>query len=54
MGKLRVREYLPDFRDLHVYGGVLLVAVGAGAMWGWPAGVALIGTALVYLGIRGV
>jgi hypothetical protein len=45
-----VRAVLPDFRDLHVYGGGLLIAIG---LWTWwrPGGFIVFGGLLVYLGL---
>lgn len=46
-----VRPLLPDLRDVHVYGGGLLLAIGAEAAWpslGWMVA----GGLLLYLGIR--
>lgn len=47
--KLNVRPYMPSLRDLHLYGGALLVAVGA---WLYDPRLALgvVGVYLVYLG----
>ena len=47
----RLVPFLPSLRDLHVYGGGILVAVGAGNMWA-PLGPAVFGILLVYLGLR--
>lgn len=41
---------LPDVRDFHIYGGLLLVAVGLTGAFGWW-GVAVPGAALFYLGV---
>ncbi|MFW6331497.1 MAG: hypothetical protein ACOC3J_07215 [Gemmatimonadota bacterium] len=46
-----LRPLLPDFRDLHVYGGGALVTVGA--WWVYPpAGLIVGGALLIYLGLR--
>ena len=45
----RLRPLLPDARDLHVYGGGLLVALGAG-MYSPAAGLMVFGALLLYLG----
>jgi len=42
---------LPDARDLHVYGGGLLVALGAWMTYP-PAAPAVFGALLLYLGLR--
>ena len=47
----RLRPVLPDFRDVHVYFGGLLLAVGAGIAW-QPAGPMVAGALLLYLGLR--
>jgi hypothetical protein len=46
----RLLRLLPDFRDVHVYGGGLLIAIG---MWTWwrPGGFIVFGCLLVYLGL---
>lgn len=47
----RLRPALPSFRDLHVYGGGALVALGAWlSPWPWLAPV-VFGLLLLYLGI---
>ncbi len=47
----RLRALLPDFRDLHVYGGGLLAGYG---LWSWHhwLGYAAGGALLVALGLR--
>lgn len=47
----RAWSVLPSFRDLHVYGGLVLMAVGA-AMAYRPAGYFLAGLVLLWLGLR--
>lgn len=47
----RLRPALPDARDVHVYGGGVLVALGAWMAWP-PAAPTLLGLLLVYLGLR--
>ena len=47
---LALRDALPDARDLHVYGGGALVAVGAWLAYR-PAGWILGGILLLYLGL---
>ena len=47
----RILDLLPDLQDLHVYGGGLLVAIGAGLAYP-PAGPFAFGLVLLYLGIR--
>lgn len=46
-----VKVVLPDLRDVHVYGGGALVAIGA---WLWfpPAAPIVFGALLLYLGLR--
>lgn len=47
----RLRPALPDLRDLHVYGGVALMAAGLAQIapaLGWVAA----GAILLYLGLR--
>lgn len=46
-----LRGIAPDFRDVHVYGGAVMIAVGAG-MWFPPAAPMLFGAVLLYLGLR--
>ena len=46
-----VRGVAPSFRDLHVYGGGALVAVGVALAWP-PGGWIAFGVLLVYLGLR--
>ena len=48
---LKLRPFLPDVRDLHVYGGGILVAVGAWIILP-GAGLVVFGALLVYLGLR--
>jgi hypothetical protein len=48
---MRLRSILPDARDLHVYGGGALVAVGAWIILP-GAGLVAFGALLVYLGLR--
>lgn len=48
---LRIGPFLPDFKDVHVYLGGLLLAVGAGSAWS-PAGPMVAGAFLLYLGLR--
>lgn len=45
-----LRPYLPDFRDLHVYGGGLLLAGGAWAIYP-PAGPMAFGCLLLVIGL---
>lgn len=45
-----VRPALPSLRDLHVYGGGLLLAVGAGMAWR-PGAPLVLGAMLVFLGL---
>lgn len=47
----RVRPALPGPRDVHVYGGGLLLASGAGLVYA-PAGLIVFGALLLYLGLR--
>ena len=42
----RVLAALPDFRDIHVYGGLVIIGL-AGGTWGWV----FVGLALWYLGV---
>lgn len=39
-----------DFRDLNIYGGLLLVGLGLGLL-SWGLGIAVVGAALFYLGV---
>lgn len=48
---MKLRSLLPDFRDLHVYGGGVLMAVGMGCLWR-PAGLIVFGAFLLYMGLR--
>lgn len=46
--KKRIIAALPDFRDLHIYAGLVVVGVaGSAGAWGWVA----VGVALFYLGV---
>lgn len=45
-----VRSFLPDLRDVHVYGGGLLVVIGAAAVWP-PLAYITGGGLLLYLGL---
>lgn len=49
---LRLRG-LVDIRDVHVYGGILLLGVGLAAI-DWRLGLAIAGCILFYLGVRKV
>ena len=40
-----------DIRDAHVYGGLLLVAMGFAGLQ-WEAGLVVLGGGLLYLGLR--
>ena len=40
-----------DAEDTHVYGGIVLVATGAGTRWGWSLGLLIAGAALVSIGL---
>lgn len=42
-----------DARDLHAYGGIGLIAIGAGAIY-WPAALIVSGSILLYLALRRV
>ena len=48
----RLAPYLPDLRDLHVYGGGLLVALGISWLTRPGAGLMAFGALLLYLGLR--
>lgn len=37
--------------DTHVYGGIVLMATGAGFVWGWPVGLIVLGASLLILPI---
>lgn len=52
MKRLRsaLRPVLPDARDLHVYGGTLLVAAGVWSVWP-PGGAMVLGVMLCALGL---
>lgn len=41
----------PDGRDLHAYGGLALLAVGVGGVFGGFWGLIVVGTVLTYMGI---
>lgn len=45
------RGALPSVTDLHIYGGALIVAVGAALSWGYAAGLIAIGAFLSALGL---
>lgn len=47
----RERWWVPDVIDLHVYGGALLIAVGAW-LWDPAAGPFTLGAILLVLGLR--
>ena len=40
-----------DAEDPHVYGGIVAVSVAAGFLWGWPAGLLVLGASLLFLGL---
>ena len=40
----------PDLRDIHIYGGMLAIAVGVLAYAGWPGGLIALGVVSLYLG----
>lgn len=46
----KLRPILPDLRDLHVYGGVALIAVGVAHAWR-PLGYIAAGALLLYIGL---
>ncbi len=46
---MKLKPFLPSLRDLHLYGGALLVAVGIG-FWDWRVALAIAGLYLIYLG----
>ena len=39
-----------DMRDVHIYGGMLLIAGGVLAYGGWPASLIALGLVSLYLG----
>tara|TARA_R100000808_G_scaffold22290_1_gene48436 strand:- start:5715 stop:5867 length:153 start_codon:yes stop_codon:yes gene_type:complete len=41
----------PDLRDVHIYGGMILIAIGVLAYVGWPGAVVAVGACVMYLGI---
>jgi len=43
---VKIRAFLPDRIDVHMYGGAVLVATGVG-MYSGPAGVIAFGLALI-------
>lgn len=45
------RGSLPSVTDLHIYGGGIIVATGAGLSWGYAAGLIAIGVFLAALGL---
>jgi len=45
-----MRSALPDFRDLHIYGGLTLFGIATFQIIGW-AGLAATGAFLVYMGV---
>jgi len=47
----KLRGFLPDFRDVHAYGGGILLAFGAWQVYP-PAAWMLAGLLLLYLGLR--
>jgi hypothetical protein len=48
----RLTQFAPDLRDLHVYGGGVVVAAGLWlSPWPWTALVAF-GALVLYLGLR--
>jgi hypothetical protein len=40
----------PDLRDVHIYGGMLLIAGGVLAYAGWPGSLIALGVTSLYLG----
>ncbi len=45
----KFKELLPSVRDLHIYGGIVLVAVGLGH-FNWRYGMIVAGVCLALLG----
>lgn len=45
-----VRSAVPDFRDMHIYGGLGLFAVAGFFAYGW-VGPMVVGAVLFYLGV---
>lgn len=46
-----IHPSMPDFRDLHVYGGGALLVIGAASVW-TPLAYMTGGAVLLYLGLR--
>jgi len=40
-----------DIRDLHAYGGLLLIGIGLAFIY-WPAALIVVGSMLVFLALR--
>lgn len=38
-------------REIFVYGGLACMATGAGALWGWPVALMVVGAGLWYLAL---
>lgn len=49
---MKVRRRLPDALEVHVYGGAVLISVGAG-LWFPPAGLIACGALLIVIGYLG-
>jgi hypothetical protein len=41
----------PDLRDVHIYGGMILIGVGVLAYLGWAGALIAVGVTAMYLGI---
>tara|TARA_R100000808_G_scaffold4774_1_gene15124 strand:- start:3602 stop:3754 length:153 start_codon:yes stop_codon:yes gene_type:complete len=40
----------PDLRDIHIYGGMILIGIGVLAYIGWPGSLIAMGIISMYLG----
>ena len=40
----------PDLRDLHIYGGLILIGIGVLGLAGWEGSLIAIGIVALYLG----
>tara|TARA_R110000824_G_scaffold367643_2_gene556849 strand:- start:1155 stop:1316 length:162 start_codon:yes stop_codon:yes gene_type:complete len=39
-----------DMRDAHIYGGMIIIAIGVLVLVGWPASLIALGVLMMYLG----
>lgn len=47
---MKLRSVLPSLRDLHIYGGGVVVSLGVGLAFGFAYGLVVAGLFLIWIG----